>query len=113
MPADRLQRLHEKLQSVDCPRCHRVLTSLILRCDAYMGSECLALSQCGHCGAWVDIESAPTIEEEFREVVKGALAAGCQTCRSRELRVEYRCDLVTRECFYETVCRPAGHQHRL
>ena len=113
MSSDRLLRLQEKLHSVDCPTCHHTLSSLVLRCDANLGSTCLALSQCTHCGAWVDIEEAQTIEEEFREIAQSALAAGCRTCRSHDLRIEYRCDLATRECFYEATCRAAGHQHRI
>lgn len=113
MPADRLQKLQGKLLSTDCPACHHTLTSLVLRCDAYLGSECLALSHCDHCGGWVDVEAAPTIEEEFREVAETAMGAGCRTCRSHDLRVEYRCDLATRECFYEATCRPSGHHHRI
>jgi hypothetical protein len=113
MPADRLTQLQEKLISTNCPHCHHTLSSLVLRCDAYYGSECVALSQCEHCQSWVDIEQALTMDEEFHEVTEGARALGCRTCRSHDLRIEYRCELTTRECFYEATCQPAGHQHRI
>lgn len=113
MPMDRLRSLQEKLAVTDCPTCHHTLDSLVLRCDAYFGSACLALSHCEHCGSWVDLEEAPTIDEEFREVTRAARASGCRTCHSHELRVDYRCDLATRECFYEVTCGAAGHQYRI
>lgn len=113
MPDDRLRKLQDKLLAIDCPACHHTLDNLVLRCDAAMGGECLALSQCGHCGTWVDVEEAPTLAEEFHEAARTAAAAGCRTCRTHDLRIDYRCDLATRECYYEVTCRPAGHHYRL
>ena len=112
MLAERMSKLEGKLRTIDCPSCHHSLSSLVLRCDASMGGECPIVAHCDHCGEWVDVEQAPTVEEELRMVTESARARGCRTCGTPELSIEFRCDLASRDCFIEATCA-AGHSHRL
>jgi hypothetical protein len=112
MVAARMSKLEGKLSTIDCPSCHYTLSSLVMRCDASMGGECLMVAHCGHCGEWVDVEQARTVEEEFHLAAESARARGCRTCGTPELSVEFRCDLASRDCFIEATCA-AGHSHRL
>jgi hypothetical protein len=112
VPAERLSRLEGKLAAIDCPSCHHALGSLVLRCDASMGGECLIVAHCEHCGEWVDVEQAPTMEEELWMAAESARSHGCRTCGTAELSVEFRCDLASRDCFIEATCA-AGHSHRI
>jgi hypothetical protein len=113
MPSDRLQRLEAKLRATDCPKCHHTLQSFVIRCDVNPGDRCVALARCERCGEMIDLDEAPTIEEEFEQIVSRARASGCRQCSCSELRVEYRCDLATRDCYYEAICAEAGHRYRL
>ncbi len=112
MSSDRLRRLEEKLRDTGCPHCHHTLAGFIMRCDLQPGGECLALAHCDRCGFTVDLDQAPSIYEEFMEAMRRVRSAGCPTCQSPEVRVEYRCDLASRDCFYEATCVPAGHRYR-
>lgn len=113
MPSDRLERLEAKLRDTDCPECHHTLSSYVMRCDLSPGDRCVPLAHCDHCGKMIDLDEALTIEEEMEHTVRRARTSGCRYCSCSDLRVEYRCDLATRDCYYEATCTEAGHRYRL
>lgn len=113
IPSDRLTSLEAKLRDTNCPECHHTLSSFVIRCDLNPGDRCIALATCDHCGKVIDLDEAPTIGEEFEQTVQRLRSAGCRHCSSPNLRVEYRCDLVSRDCFYEAICAVAGHRYRI
>lgn len=99
-----LTEIQKKLNRVSCPMCNHPTLDVTLRC--YVGyEECLATAKCLTCGTSYTI----TNEQRVLEDGKGVLGSSvCPRCDAKEVELQFRCELASRQCFYVVGCKKCG-----
>ena len=106
---DKLTEVQLKLQSVGCPLCFNTRLDLVLRCD--LGRDgCIYTAKCLHCGNVFEVNTkSKTVEELEPELEKKIKVNGCSKCGGHDLRVDFRCDLASQDCFHVLTCQTCSH----
>jgi uncharacterized protein YbaR (Trm112 family) len=99
-----LTEIQTKLNKVACPMCHNVTLEVTLRCDLDYG-ECLASGKCQTCGTVYEINMENRILDDGKELLEEVT---CPYCRAKAVRLDFRCELSSRQCFYVAGCYSCG-----
>lgn len=111
--AQGLAELESLLPRMICPVCYHTELEAVLRCDLAWRS-CLPAIHCLHCGETIDPSqyrlALRAIEQRLHD---GRVTAACPDCGDRHPMVEFRCELVDRQCSYLLRCRHCGTVRRV
>jgi len=94
-----IQRMMNK---VICPECQKATIDVSLRCDLGYG-ECLATATCRTCQTLYEVSTEKEVLEAGQ---KGIGPQDCPDCDEKDLKVQFRCELPSRRCFYVAYCPP-------
>ncbi len=100
-----LTEIQEKLNKVSCPVCRHSTIDVTLRCDLGYG-ECLAVAGCKTCGTQYEVSTEGRILENGKRYTP---KLACPGCNESEVKLEMRCELPSRQCFYVAHCEPCKH----
>jgi len=99
-----LTEIQKKLNSVSCPMCNHPTWDVSLRC--YEGyEECLATATCVTCGTLYTITNEQRVLEDGKELLVSSI---CPRCNTKELELQFRCELASRQCYYVVGCKKCG-----
>ncbi len=108
-----LEVVEALVQNIPCPVCLNTRFEVKLSCELPR-SACDTHAVCGHCHHKFVVTQDFKAREDLLDKVKAHLAgSGCPQCRSKQLAVEYLCDLGTEDCFFLARCQPEGHYSRI
>jgi len=97
-----ITEIQRMMNKVRCPECHKSEIEVSLRCDLGYG-ECLAAANCLNCRTLYEVSTE-------RKILKsGSTALGkqdCPDCGTQDLKLQFRCELPSRRCFYVSYCPP-------
>ena len=84
--------------------CHNATLEVSLRCDLGYG-ECLTSGKCQTCGTVYEINKENRLLDDGKGLLKEVT---CPFCRTKEVQLDFRCELSSRQCFYVAKCCRCG-----
>jgi hypothetical protein len=96
-----------------CPNCFHSELPAVLRCDLEWRG-CLPTVVCAHCNQSFTAETGrQALDDIARRMMAGELLrVSCPSCRGRNLRAEFRCEVSSHQCCYFVTCVDCGEVHQ-
>ena len=109
---DRPLNTERRLRGMACPECGSVGSlQTAIHCELAYG-ECLYTVRCQRCGIVFDLSTETRSPRLYQPDLHAWLSAlVCPVCKSAGAEVVFRCDVLTRSCFYVVKCRRCGHEY--
>ena len=109
----KLETIESLVQKIPCPVCLNSRFQINLSCDLPR-SPCDYHAICEHCNYKFAITEDYSGNAHILESVKEHVEkSGCPKCKSKDLEIEFMCDLGSEDCFFLVKCQQNGHFSRL
>lgn len=109
----KLETIESLIPKIPCPVCLNSRFQIKLSCDLPQ-SPCDYHAVCGHCHyKFVVTENFEQNKDIFQSVKKHIGKSGCPECHSKDLEIEFLCDLGTEDCFFLVKCGKNGHYSKI
>ncbi|MDA0692779.1 MAG: hypothetical protein O3A78_12670 [Nitrospinae bacterium] len=110
---NKLEAIESLVSKIPCPVCLNSRFQVNLSCDS-PHSPCDYHAVCGHCHyKFVVTEDYDQNRDIFQSVKEHIEKNGCPKCESKDLDIEFMCDLGSQDCFFLVKCGKGGHYSKV
>ena len=110
---NKLETIESLVQKIPCPVCLNSRFEINLSCEVPR-SACDFQAVCGHCHYKFIVTEDYADKKDILGLVKDHIEInGCPECRSKDLDIEFMCDLGSEDCFFLVKCRENNHFSRI
>ncbi len=109
----KLETIETLVQKIPCPVCLNSRLQINLSCDLPK-SPCDYHAVCGHCNFKFVVTEDWKDQKDLLHVVRNHVERnGCPECHSKDLQIDFLCDLGSEDCFFLVRCEGSNHYSRV